>query len=220
MPARRAAATAALLALLSLPTAAQPTAQSPPPPADAPDAAPLIELPLALHLAEDVPDAEVEGWLRAVNALYADAGVRFTLAERHALPEAHRTLRNNRARHRLKRFLRPRRIDIFVVDAIHDPWPSAATRRAAARVGREPSGRLGGAHILAPGHRPDRYAIVLRRALPLALAHELGHVLGAPHHRDPRNVMSYGADRCCFDDAQRAQFRRRARALHRRRDVR
>lgn len=183
------------------------------------DSEPWLSLPLSVQGPADLADARVDEWVEAVNGWYAAARVRFVVDERRNLPDDWVLLRNNRDRHRFKRRLHGRRIHAFIVREIRDPWPSAATRRASARVGREPSGLLGGAHIPASDHRPGSYVIALDRAMPLALAHELGHVLGAPHHRDPTNIMSYGRNRSHFDEAQLEQFRRRARQLQRRRDV-
>ncbi|MEM7605684.1 MAG: hypothetical protein AAF411_10015 [Myxococcota bacterium] len=177
-------------------------------------------LPLAVHAGADVDVATIARWVEQTNVHFAPAGVQFVHAQTRVLPESALHLANNRDRHRLKRRLVPRHINVFVVNEIIDPWPSAATRRAAAREGFEPSGRLGGAHIPAPRHRPSTYVIVRRGSLPLVLAHELGHVLGAPHHPDPTNIMSYGRHRTHFNDEQLATFRRRARRLIRRRDVR
>lgn len=180
----------------------------------------MITLPLAIHVGPEVNESEVEDWVVQLNVYYAEAGVRFERAELRRLTEGELILRNNRDRHRFKRRLRERTINVFVVDEIHDPWPSAATRRAAAREDFEPSGRLGGAHIPAAGHRPSSYAIVCGGNLPLVMAHELGHILGANHHRDSTNIMSYGRVRTHFDEDQRSRFRRRAARLVRRRDVR
>lgn len=177
-------------------------------------------LPLAIHVGADVPEAQVDRWVDEASAYFAEAGVAFARVELHRLPPEELVLQDNRARHRFKRRLRPRAINVFIVDTIIDRWPSAATRRAAAREGFEPSGRLGGAHIPAPRHRPGTYVIVRAASMPLVLAHELGHVLGAPHHRDGTNIMSYGRERTHFDDQQRATFARRARRLLRSRDVR
>ncbi len=177
-------------------------------------------LPLAVHAGADVTDAQIDAWVADANRYFAPGGVQFTRAETLRIADDRLVLNNNRDRHRFKRQLRERRINVFVVDTIHDPWPSAATRRAAAREGFEPSGRLGGAHIVAEGHRPRTYVIVRRGSMPLVLAHELGHVLGAPHHPDPTNIMSYGRNRTHFSDAQLELFGQRARRLVRRRDVR
>ncbi|MBO6938286.1 MAG: hypothetical protein JJ863_25175 [Deltaproteobacteria bacterium] len=184
------------------------------------DDEPWLTLPLSVQGPPDLEDTQVDQWIDVVNGWYAPAHVRFVVDERRALPDDWLLLRNNRDRHRFERRLRGRRIHAFIVREIRDPWPSAATRRASKHVGREPSGLLGGAHIPAPNHRPDSYVIALDRAMPLALAHELGHVLGAPHHPDPTNIMSYGRNRSHFDEAQLEHFRRRARRLQRRRDVR
>ncbi len=183
-----------------------------------------VTLPLAVHV-EDARRGEVPEWLRRANVYYAPAGVRFQVSHTRPLPAGARHLADNRARHRLARRLVRRAINVFFVDAIVDRWPSRATARAAARVGRRPSGRLGGAHIRKPDRRPKSYVIVLAYperpgATAVGLAHELGHVLGAPHHADPDNVMSYGPARRGFDASQRRMFRRRAQRLLRAGDVR
>lgn len=180
-------------------------------------------LPLAVHV-EEGREAEVDDWVARTNRFYAPAGVRFELRATRALPPAERRLDDNRARHRLARRHVDRHINAFFVDAIRDRWPSRATARAAARVGRTPSGWLGGAHIPKPSRRPGSYVIVLAmrqrpEGVAIGLSHELGHVLGAPHHRDPANIMSYGARRTGFDESQLRLFRQRAGRLLRRRDV-
>ena len=43
----------------------------------------------------------------------------------------------------------------------------------------------------------------------------LSHFLGAPHHPDPENIMSYGRDRHRFDDRQVEAFRATARRFAR-----
>jgi len=177
----------------------------------------VVALPVVFHGAElDV--ATADAWLQRVNEPFAAAGVRFVRERLHAIDT--RRLPDNRARHRLKQHFVERRVNVFVVDEIRDPWPSQATRRAAALAGREASGYLGGAHIRTRARTPNTYVIVLRRAIPYgALTHELGHFLGAPHHPDPENIMSYGRDRHRFDEVQIATFRRRARRLLRRHEI-
>jgi hypothetical protein len=133
---------------------------------------------------------------------FAPAAVGFEAGEVRTLPDGHAELADIPARQRLRRHLAAGGINVFVVDSILDPVPSAATRRAAARVGREPSGRLSGAHIPAPGHRPGTFVVVDHHGGAPTLAHELGHVLGLPHHADETNLMSYGRDRTGFDDRQ------------------
>lgn len=49
------------------------------------------------------------------------------------------------------------------------------------------------------------------RGSGLSIAHETGHFLGAGHHRDPDNIMSYSPTRHRFDEAQARVFRARAR---------
>ena len=173
-----------------------------------------------MHAGADVTDAQIDAWVADANRYFEPGAVRFERVETHRIATERLELHDNRDRHRFKRDLVERRINVFVVDTIHDPWPSAATRRAAAREGFEPSGRLGGAHIVAEGHRPSTYVIVRRGQMPLVLAHELGHVLGAPHHPDPTNIMSYGRNRTHFSDEQLELFNQRARRLVRTRSVR
>ncbi|MBW2465335.1 MAG: hypothetical protein JRH11_27050, partial [Deltaproteobacteria bacterium] len=177
-------------------------------------------LPVVFHVAavggEPIFDTEeVTSWLAVANGHFADADVRFETDAVRVLPAGRAVLRNIRERRSLARFLRPRRVNVFIVEAILDPWPSAATVRAAAAQGFEPSGRLGGAHILVSGRTPETYIIVRRGSGPLTLTHELGHFLSAPHHRDPANIMSYGRHRTHFDERQIRAFRYRARRYQR-----
>jgi len=183
-------------------------------------AAETRRLPVAFHVASvdgapTMEGADIAAWLEVVNEHFAVADVAFVNEEVRALPEDHAVLTNIRARRRLARFLRPRRVNVFIVEEIRDPNPSSATVRAAAAQGFEPTGRLGGAHILMEGRAPETYIIVRRSSGPLTLTHELGHFLSAPHHRDPENIMSYGRDRHRFDDRQIRAFRYRARRYHR-----
>jgi hypothetical protein len=123
-------------------------------------------------------------------------------------------LRTVRDRHALKRFLVPRRVNVFIVARMLDPVASTTTKRAAAWQGFEPSGLLAGAHIEADGHQPRTYVIIsAEHGGGLSLTHELGHFFGVAHHRDPTNIMSYGAERSAFDDTQLETFRRKLRAL-------
>jgi hypothetical protein len=166
-----------------------------------------IELALVVHVATRdgrpvVSAQEVRRTVGVASEAFAPAAVAFAVGEVRALPDGHAELADIRARHRLRRHLVPGAINVFVVDAILDPVPSEATRRAAARVGREPSGRLSGAHIPAPGRRPGTFVLVDHHGGALTVAHELGHLLGLPHHRDETNIMSYGRDRTGFDDRQ------------------
>lgn len=209
--------TAACL-LCSTVVAAQPGARS--------DALDWVgQLPIVFHIATNegelvADEALLARYLRVTNGHYAPAGVGFFAHEVRALPEGHAVLENNRDRRRLRRYLEPRVINVFVVAEILDPNPSGATRRAASNVGREPSGRLAGAHIPAPGRTPATYVIVNARASELSVTHEVGHFLGMPHSGDPTNIMSYGARRDGFDASQLEHFHRRARRLLRRRTLR
>jgi hypothetical protein len=188
-------------------------------------AAAQTQLPVVFHVAtvDGAPTLsadEIDAWLTEVNAHFAPADVAFEREEVRALPEGHAILETIRARRRLARLLRPRHVNVFVVEEIHDPNPSAATVRAAAAQGFEPTGRLGGAHILVEGRTPETYIIIRRGGGPLTLTHELGHFLSAPHHADPENIMSYGRDRKHFDARQIRAFRYRARRYVRQGEVR
>jgi len=159
-------------------------------------------------------------WVADASAPYAAADLAFEVEAVRSLERGSAVLRTIRDRHRLSRHLAPRRINVFVVGRIEDPHPSEATRRAAAQRGFEPSGRLGGAHIRAPRHVPETYLIVRAGSDPTTLSHELGHFFGAGHHRDARNIMSYGRERHRFDDRQIAAFRHFARRYVRQRALR
>jgi hypothetical protein len=178
-------------------------------------AEPVGSFPIVFHVATRdgamiVDEAFVQDWLAVANAHFAPAGIALA-PELRPLPEGWATLRRIRERRQLKRFLVPRRINIFLVDEILDPVASKATRRAAARAGFEPSGRLAGAHIEADGHRPRTYVILSAQGgSALSLTHELGHFFGVAHHADPNNIMSYGATRQHFDERQLKAFHRKA----------
>lgn len=165
-----------------------------------------IAFGLVLHVAtrdgEPVAELDWDEVLKEVSEPFAPVDVRFTVAEVRMLPEGHASLADIPARRALQRYLVPNAINVFVVDEILDPVPSEATRRAAARVGREPTGRLSGAHIPARGRRPGTYLVVNHHGGPVTMSHELGHFFGLPHHAGESNIMSYGRVRLGFDEAQ------------------
>jgi len=178
---------------------------------------------VVVHVAAADPsdtDARLARLLDTANRLFAEAGIAFAVAERRELPGSFATLEQSRERRRLRRHLVPRAINVFLVDEILDPNPSAATRKAARWQGRKPSGRLSGAHIEAPGKRPGTYIVLARSRRATSLAHELGHFFGVGHHKDPTNVMSYGAKRDHFTERQLEVFERRARRYRRERTIR
>jgi hypothetical protein len=191
------------------------------PDASAAPAHPIGRFPVVFHVAGEqgqpvMTAASVADWLDVARAHFAPAGIELA-AEVRSLPDGWTVLETFRDRHALKRFLVPRRINVFLVGEILDPVASAATRRAAERAGFEPSGRLAGAHVEAPGRAPDTYILLsARHGSALSLTHELGHFFGVAHHRDPQNIMSYGNRRACFDADQLKTFRARA-LRHRRR---
>lgn len=175
-------------------------------------------VPVVFHVAQVggapvLGDAALRGWIEDANAFFEPAAIVFA-PEVRALPVEISELRTVRERHALKRFIVPRRINVFIVARILDPVASATTKRASAWQGREPSGLLGGAHIEAAGQEPKTYVILsAQNGDGVSLTHELGHFFGVAHHRDPTNVMSYGAERNHFDDTQLETFGRTLRAL-------
>jgi hypothetical protein len=176
----------------------------------------IYALPLVAHVPGGEPSEHARGLLETLREAYAPHGICFEVSFR-SLPEERRVLHTIPDRRSLSRLFAPRTLNAFFVDRAHDPNPSESTVRTAARAGFEPTGLLGGAHIPARGHRPGTYVIVTRDSSRFALAHEVGPFLGAPHHPDPTNIMSYGRDRRVFDPEQVRVFRARARRyLHRR----
>lgn len=184
---------------------------------------PPARFALVVHVAAADPtdtEARVGRLLDTANRHFAAAGVAFGVAEQRELPASYAVVETIRERRQLRRLLVPRAINVFLVDAILDPVPSDATRRAARWQGREPSGRLSGAHIEAPGKQPGTYILLARTRRPTSLAHELGHFFGVAHHKDPTNIMSYGAERDHFAERQLEVFDRRARRFRRQRILR
>ncbi|MDD9933145.1 MAG: hypothetical protein OXT09_06055 [Myxococcales bacterium] len=212
----------ALAAFLAFTLAGLPAALTPPAPTITD---PVGRFPVVLHVAVDddgapvLDEAAIADWFRVAQGHFAPAGIELA-PEARPLPAGWHTLESFRDRHRLKRFLVPRRINVFVLGEILDPVASAATERAATRAGFEPSGRLAGAHIESPRHTPATYVILsAKHGSALSLTHELGHFFGVAHHRDPDNIMSYGATRSRFDARQLKTFRSRAKRHRRDRTI-
>ncbi len=171
-----------------------------------------LAFPLVFHVAVDeagTPVAspeQLDRLLEVASHHLGAAQIRFERWPDRTLPAEHASLDTIRERRALRVFAQPGAINVFVVTSILDPHPSSSTLRAARWLGQRPTGRLAGAHIEAPGLSPDTYILVDRDASPLTLTHELGHFFGAPHHRDPENIMSYGSDRRWFTPEQLDYF--------------
>jgi hypothetical protein len=175
---------------------------------------------LTVHVASAAPgdsDRRVAAIIGTANAHFAAAGIDFRETERRTLPDSFAVLETQRERHLLKKYFKRNTINVFLLDEIRDPTPSAATRKAAAWQGFEPTGLLAGAHIEYLSQKPRTYIILSRARSSLILAHELGHFFGAGHSKDPSNIMSYGADRQSFDEKQLTTFAWNARRYRRER---
>lgn len=178
-----------------------------------------LTLPLVVHAPENADEAHLALLLEGVREAYAPVGIAFVVTRR-VLPDEARHLATIRDRHTLATRLVAHAINVFFVEHADDPTPSEATVRAAERAGFEPTGRLAGAHLVARGHVPTTYVIVTLDSSRFTLAHELGHVLGAGHARDPESIMSYAPGRSHFTERERAVFVAHARRALRRRELR
>jgi hypothetical protein len=177
-------------------------------------ASPPLRLPLVALVTRAagepvVSAADLAQLLDEVNTLYQAAAVRFVLVGVRALDEDG-ALTTHRQRRAFAGSTSPRAINVVFVESIVDPEPSPSTARAAARLGRAPSGWLNGAEVPMRERPPGLYLLVRAGAGAMTLAHELGHFLGEGHHPDAENVMAYGDRRRAFDDAQLRAMRRHA----------
>ena len=158
---------------------------------------------------------EIADKVAAANQKFAPVGVSFAYTDNAAaLPDTFIVLETIRERHKLKKYFKKRAINVFVLDRILDPTPSKATKRAARWQWHRPSGLLAGAHIPYKKAFPDTYIILKATSHPLTLAHELGHMFGLPHSKDPLNIMSYGSERHSFNPRQLKVIRKNTKRLH------
>ncbi len=177
---------------------------------------------LTIHVATTKPEdasKRIGQKIETANDHYSQVGMAFDGEDTRELPESFAVIENIPERHKLKKYLVKKTINVFVVDEILDPHPSKATKKAAKWQGRKPSGRLTGAHIEVKNRIPDTYIIISRRSPKVTLTHELGHFFGLPHHRDPANIMSYGRDRAEFDRRQLKVIKSQAKKIVRKRHV-
>ncbi len=178
---------------------------------------------LTIHVATTKPEdasKRIIQKIKKANELYSQVSMAFDGSDVRELPENFTVIDNIPERHKLKKYLVKKTINVFVADDILDPHPSKATKKAAKWQGRKPSGRLTGAHIEAKKRTPSTYIIISRRSPEETLAHELGHFFGLPHHKNPSNIMSYGLDRVEFDKRQLKIIKTQAKKIIRKRLVR
>ncbi len=177
---------------------------------------------LTVHVATEDQDAtsmRLERLLETANESFAAAEISFEISEQKELPESYAVLDTIRERRKLKKFFVPKTINVYLVDEILDPNPSAATVKACKQQGRKPSGRLAGAHIPINNKKPGTYIVLSKHVDQYSLTHELGHFFGVAHHKEPKNIMSYGGDRSEFDEKQLETFRRKAKRYRKKRIV-
>jgi hypothetical protein len=173
---------------------------------------------VSIHVATTNPadsDQRVADFLDTANQHFAAAGIAFVEHRRTMLPSSFAVLETQGERHKLRKYFAPNTINVFLLDEIDDPTPSDATKKAAAWQDLKLSGLLAGAHIKHEGLLPGTYIILSRNSEKLTLTHELGHLFGAGHAKDPANLMSYGRDKLRFDDKQLQCFRATATRLRR-----
>jgi len=170
------------------------------PPASA-SAGQLVRLGVAVHVAQEqgLPVADqafIERQLKMANRVFAPYGVAFEQSERHQSEALLPHVRTRSERNALGAFVRPQRINLFVVASLHDVDEPPRIRR--------------GVHWHSATHVPAHYLILSRISFDAVLAHELGHFLGNPRHSNTRgNLMSYQhTDELPFlDESQQRRLR-------------
>lgn len=113
-----------------------------------------------------------------------------------ALDSTHHRIESVGMRDALSPLVRPRRINVFLVEALRDSESKTVYRNGVTWDAR-----------VAPVHR---YIILARGAWESSLAHELGHFFGIPEHSAQKNnLMSYDRedDLVFLDDGQKARIR-------------
>jgi len=190
----------ALLGLLLWPAAA--LAQ--PPPKTQP---PLPPLPLSIAVATVegqpvVSDKWVQQRVAEAERLMSAHGVHVAAVETRALDPKLAKLDSAADRDALAAHLKPKVINVFVVDSLRD----IDDRRFL----------IWGVRWRLRRNLAHSYVIIAKSAGPLTLAHELGHHLGNGHSSVVNNIMSYRRDdpsKVAFDARQGARLKLVARQL-------
>jgi hypothetical protein len=160
---------------------------------------PVLPVSVGIAATASGPAADaawIDAQLARTNEIYGPHGLTFRIAERRPIDARYARLENRADRHALGAELRPRVINVFVVESLRDVDDPALLRMG---VHWRPRGRTvpRGAHLV----------IVTGTAMPTTLAHELGHFFGNGHSPTPGNLMSYSRGNVpAFLDA--AQVRR------------
>ena len=146
-----------------------------------------------------VADPEwLAGEIDAANALFAPAGVAFARSFAEPLASPLRHVETRADRDALAPDVKPRVVNVFVVDSLRDVDDPAEMRR--------------GVHWHVAGG--VHYVILVATASLTVLAHELGHFFGNPHSHVVDNIMSYerSGGWVFFDAAQQRTIAARARS--------
>jgi hypothetical protein len=143
----------------------------------------FVRLGLALHVAAEegrpvVEQAFAERQVSMANRIFEPYGVAFEQRERYEHAARHARMESSADRDALGEFVRPQRINVFLVASLRDVDEPERIRR--------------GVHWHSARYAPAHYVILSGIAFDAVLAHELGHFLGNPRHSDtPGNLMSY-----------------------------
>jgi hypothetical protein len=143
-----------------------------------------VVLPVVFHVARDERDAPVAGArflaveLASANDVFAPLAVQFELKKTLSLPPGHASVVTREDRDAMLTYVRPGAIHCMVVGRLLDVDTPGRVRR--------------GVHWYAEEQQRPHMLILSTGSEPRVLAHELGHYLGLPEHRQVAgNIMSY-----------------------------